>query len=154
MGWFMAESIPCDGHSLLLCPRALYWRLLVVLDLEPGRLMKIKHASWFVTIIAFYIVAATNRCDAGMLWVTPAGSVDGAGEPVQAQALVTFATNEIDVTLTNLLVDPRSVAENISALIFTVHDPITGASLFSSSGAERVVNSNAPFSPPPSSIAV
>jgi hypothetical protein len=54
-------------------------------------------------------------------------------DPGRAQADFTTGADTLTITLTNLVVDPASVADNISGLGFTI-DPAAGAALLSQTG--------------------
>src|SRR5262245_20170073 len=58
---------------------------------------------------------------------------------VKAEADFVFGSGTLTITLKNLLVDPKSVAQNLSALLFTVSGAPSGAVGYSSSGMERTV---------------
>lgn len=61
--------------------------------------------------------------------------VSGYGE-----ALVTTGLGTINITLTDLYVNPDSVAENMSGFIFTLSNTPTSASIATSAGTEITVN--------------
>ncbi len=61
----------------------------------------------------------------------------------RGQADFTTGAGTLTITLTNLVVDPGSVADNISGLGFTI-DPATGAALVSQSGALLAVYGGGP----------
>lgn len=65
---------------------------------------------------------------------TTTGATNDSGEPLDAQVVFTTRTGEIDITLSNLLENPRDDAQLISALTFTVSGVTGTVSLASSSG--------------------
>lgn len=74
-------------------------------------------------------------------FVTPAGSTDGTGEPVDVVTEITTGTNLITVSISNLQANPNSTAELISDLTFnlTTLDSNTASVSFSSgSSGERI----------------
>jgi hypothetical protein len=79
-----------------------------------------------------------------MVYETPAGATP-AGQPVSARATITTGVNSISVLLENLLVNPTGVAQNLSGFAFSLSGGQTLATLTSSSGMERVVNSDRSF---------
>jgi PEP-CTERM motif-containing protein len=64
--------------------------------------------------------------------------------PVAATATFTTSNGDILVELLNSIVDPTSVAQNISGIGFTVGDATAG-SLTTSSGAQRTIAGNGSF---------
>ena len=95
-------------------------------------------------LVASLMVCA--RADATFtLFNTPAGSTvaDGA---VNASVSFTTSTNEVQITLQNLGTDPRSVGQNLSALVFTLDSGQHAGSIISSSGLERAVSGGGTYS--------
>jgi hypothetical protein len=80
-------------------------------------------------------------------YMTPNGSNENGGNPVDATATFTTSTNVITVVLNNLEVNQLTVAQNISDLLFTVSTGQTSGSIDQthSSGTSRTVNSNGSF---------
>jgi len=78
------------------------------------------------------------------VFTTPGGSTvtDGA---VNASVSFTTLANEIQITLQNLQADPKSVGQNLSALIFTLDTGQHAGSILSSLGMERAVNGDGSF---------
>ena len=72
-------------------------------------------------------------------FVTPGGSTDTAGEAVNAQAIFTPGNGTLSITLDNLIVNQKSVGQDLSDLFFTLSNVTAGGSLTSSSGLERTV---------------
>src|SRR5215469_12730945 len=70
-------------------------------------------------------------------YITPSGS-SVAGGPVDATAVFSISNGMIDVTLSNLLVNPKDVGQLLSDLSFTLGNggSLSGASLSSSLGTE------------------
>ena len=97
-------------------------------------------------IIAFM---ATPLMANSFTFFSGSGNVIGnTGGPVSSEAVFSTGLNTIDITLTNTLVDPTDVAQNLSDLAFyfalaTGAAP-TGSSL-TSSGLERNVNSDGTY---------
>jgi hypothetical protein len=92
---------------------------------------------------AFFL--ASHALGAMITFQTPIGALAG-GQSVDATAQFTTSDNQIFVVLTNLQADPKSVAQNLSDLLFTVSTGQTTGTLTSSSGRERIVNGNGTFS--------
>jgi hypothetical protein len=82
---------------------------------------------------------------------TPVGSVDSAGDPVSATAVVMTGDGTVTVTLQNLLVNQKDVGQNISDIGFQLSSGTT-ATLDSSSGKERTVAADGTFSTGVSSV--
>jgi hypothetical protein len=80
-------------------------------------------------------------------YMTPNGSTENGGNPVDATATFTTSTNVITVVLNNLEVNQLTVAQNISDLFFTVSTGQTSGSIdqANSFGTSRTVNSNGSF---------
>jgi hypothetical protein len=77
-------------------------------------------------------------------FVTPGGAAPG-GNPVNASATFTSSAGKLIITLTDLLANPKTVAQLLSDLSFTVSGgsaTLTGSSLSSSSGQEITVAGN------------
>ena len=72
---------------------------------------------------------------ASISFVTPIGATTSG--PVSARADLTTSLNTVQLTLTNLTVNPTDVAQNLSAFTFTLDGTFTAASLTSSSSTER-----------------
>jgi len=70
--------------------------------------------------------------------ITPAGSATSG--PVSATATFTTGTNFLNITLTNLEVNPTDVSQLLSNLEFTLSNGATSGTLFSSSGTLITVN--------------
>ncbi len=80
-------------------------------------------------------------------FVTPNGSKESGGNPVDATVTFTTSANVITVVLNNLEVNPTTVAQNISDLLFTVSTGQHSGSIDEthSSGTSRTVNGNGSF---------
>jgi hypothetical protein len=75
---------------------------------------------------------------------TPLGARDAAGEPVSATAVVQTAADSVTVTLENLIVNQRSIGQNLSDFGFQLSGGTT-ATLTGSSGTERTVGKHGSF---------
>jgi hypothetical protein len=96
-------------------------------------------------VAALGIGPVLGQVDGGTItYVTPSGSTIN-GLPVDAEAVLTTGTDTVTITLTNLEANPKSVAQNLSDLTFTLSGG-TVTSLSSNSGQEITVNSNGTFS--------
>jgi hypothetical protein len=78
-------------------------------------------------------------------FVTPAGSTESGGNPVNASATFTTSDGQIAVTLTDLLANPTTVAQLISDLSLTLSTGQTIGTLASSSGTQINVAANGTF---------
>ena len=101
--------------------------------------------------MVFALVAVSlgiaTQASATMIFDTPSGSSTSGGN-VDAQAAFTISGTQLTITLTNLEANPGNVGQNISGLTFSL-SPNTGessATLSSSSGTERTVNSGGTYS--------
>jgi hypothetical protein len=96
-------------------------------------------------VALFFFVSGSSRAD--IVFLTPAGSSTSGGA-VSAEADFTFGAGTVTVVLKNLTVDPKDVAQNLSALSFTLNSSSLGAnSLSSSSSTVRTVAGDGTFSP-------
>jgi hypothetical protein len=80
-------------------------------------------------------------------YMTPNGSNESGGNPVDATATFTTSANVITVVVNNLEMNPKTVAQNISDLFFTVSTGQKTGSIDQthSSGTSRTVNGNGSF---------
>lgn len=90
-----------------------------------------------VLSLVFTLSAASSASAAAITFATPTGSVVN-GQPVAAQVTFTTTEGQISVLLENLFVDPTTVAQNLSGLLFTV-SPTADAVLTSDTGMHRQV---------------
>ncbi len=74
------------------------------------------------------------------------GAMALGGQTVNAEAVVQTLNGKLSITLRNLVTDPTSVIQNISGFQVVLSSGQTTASLLSSSGQERTVNSNKTYS--------
>jgi len=77
-------------------------------------------------------------------FVTPSGATT-AGGPVSASATFTTGAGTVSIVLTDLLANPKDVAQLISDLSFTLSGGQTTGALTSSSGQEITVNGGGTF---------
>lgn len=68
-----------------------------------------------------------------------------SGQPVSASVTFVTGTDTLTITLTNLLVNPKDVSQNLSDLSFVLSSGQTTGSLISSSGLERNVASGGSY---------
>lgn len=100
----------------------------------------------FIVFLLSGMVCAPHAQADSVTFTTPAGSTTSGG-PVDASA--TFVTNNdetLDITLTNLLANPKNVAQLLSDLSFTLSSSEGTGTIQSSSGQEITVNNNGTFS--------
>ena len=76
---------------------------------------------------------------------TAAGATESGGNAVDAKAIVTTGAGTVTVQLFNLLVNPTTVAQNISDFDFALSGTTSLGSLASSSGQDITVASNGTF---------
>ena len=84
---------------------------------------------------SFSTAGATGACGGGST-----ASISGnAGTTVNAGASIVYSSNTISVTLTNCLVNPTSISQNISDVFFTITGAsATGGQISSGSGTSQV----------------
>ncbi len=96
-----------------------------------------------VLVAAASMATAPATARAGSItYTTSLGAQNGTKEPLDAKAVFTLKSGEIDITLTNLLWNPNDDAQMISALRFTVTGVTGTASLNSISGNTSTINSS------------
>ena len=80
-------------------------------------------------------------------FATSAGAKEATGNAVSASAAITTGAGTVTITLSNLFVNPVTVAQNLSDFAFTLNGSGFGSgSLATSSGQEVTVASNGSFS--------
>lgn len=97
-------------------------------------------------VLGCLLMACTMAIADTVTFSTQSGAVNQGGNPVAATATFTTSANTLTITLTNLLVNPNDVAQNISDLSFTLSSGQTSGSLANSSGMERTINGNGTYS--------
>jgi len=90
------------------------------------------------------VLALTGSTNAALVsFVTPPGATEPfTGLPVDASATFSTGPDLVLVTLSNLIVNERSVAQNVSDIAFTLDTGQTSGSITSSSGLERTVHAD------------
>jgi hypothetical protein len=78
-------------------------------------------------------------------FTTAPGAKESGGNNVSASATVTTGNGTVTVVITNLIVDPTTVAQNVSDFAFTLSSGQTTGSITSVSGVQRTVASNGTF---------
>jgi hypothetical protein len=79
-------------------------------------------------------------------FATASGAKESGGNPVSASVDFTTSANTITVAITNLFVDPKTIAQNISDLFFDVSKgSVSTGSITSSAGLSRDVASNGSY---------
>jgi hypothetical protein len=100
------------------------------------------------TLALLALVSMVAPVRAGSItYITPSGSTDTNGDPVDAKAVLTTSAGVLTITLTNLEVNQTDAGQLVSDLHFTVSgsDTLNGAALNSSSGQELTVAGNGSF---------
>lgn len=97
----------------------------------------------------YFLILTALLCAAtafgGTNTYTAIGTSSGGG-PVNGSATFVTSLNSITVTLSNFLANPKTVAQNISGLVFTLSiPPSLSPTLSSSSGTELTVASNGSY---------
>jgi hypothetical protein len=88
------------------------------------------------------LVLATAAHAGTFTFQTAAGAMESGGNAVDASATVVTGAGTVTVTLFNLLVNPTTVAQNLSDFDFALSGTTSLGSLASSSGQEITVASN------------
>lgn len=91
------------------------------------------------------LVLATAAHAGSFTFQTAAGATESGGNAVNAEAIVTTGAGTVTVQLFNLLVNPTTVAQNISDFDFALSGTTSLGSLASSSGQEINVATNGTF---------
>jgi hypothetical protein len=77
---------------------------------------------------------------------SPSGSTDKAGETVNASAVVTTGNGTITITLQNLLVNQKSIGQNVSGVFVTLDNAPSSPSVkYSWAGSLRTVGSGGAY---------
>ena len=108
-----------------------------------------------LTRVAFFVLfpgflalgtLASAPARAGVVvFETVTGATESGGLAVDAKVAFTTSMDTIKVVMTNLVIDPTSVAQNLSDLAFTLSTGQSTASLTSGLGMERTVNADHTF---------
>jgi hypothetical protein len=95
-------------------------------------------------LVAACLMLACVSAQAGSMTFT-VSATNGAGLPVSAQAVFTPGPGTLTIDLTNLGVNPTSVSQNVSALIFTTTPSPGSQNSYTSSGQDRTVAGDGSF---------
>lgn len=77
--------------------------------------------SWVAALVVTAAVLAPGSASAAtIVFTTGPGDTDSAGEPVSASAAFTTGTNTVTIDLRNLIVNQKSIGQNVSDLFFTL----------------------------------
>jgi hypothetical protein len=120
-----------------------------------GRVMKrrITKICGLAVVLAASALTPSDSWAGYQVFNTIAGGTDSAGEPVNASASFTTRSNSITINLQNLIVNQRSIGQNLSDLLFTVSGSPSSAAITSSASTTRDVAANGTYtdSPTPTS---
>ncbi len=97
-------------------------------------------------ILIFLALIPINAGATTITFTTPVGATESGGNPVSSLATFITGAGTIDITLTNTLSNPRTVAQNLSDLGFMLSTGQTSGTLTSSQGLERSIASNGTYS--------
>jgi len=103
---------------------------------------QVKSIKYFIMCLA---LLSAGVAPATTIKYTAIGS-SSRGETQNASATFVSGAGTIDITLNDLISNPRSIGQNISQLFFTLSNGVTVGSLTSSSGPEVTVNGNKTYS--------
>lgn len=92
-----------------------------------------------VVMAVLLLMMSTAAFADTVTFTTAAGAKEAGGNPVSASATVTTGNGTVTVVITNLIVDPTTVAQNISDFAFTLSSGQTTGSITSVSGIQRNV---------------
>lgn len=101
---------------------------------------------WGLLVVALVLGIGPIVNGSSITLFTGPGATDSAGEPVDGSAKFDISADTVKITLNNLIVNQKSIGQNISDVLFSLSDGATSASLTSSSGMERTVASDGTFS--------
>jgi hypothetical protein len=97
-------------------------------------------------VAAFALIVFASGANALTIpFSTAPGSTELGGNPVSATAVFETSTNTVTLTVTNTLINPTTVAQNISDLFFKVSTGQTSGTLTSVSGTPINVAANGTF---------
>jgi hypothetical protein len=113
------------------------WRVAELERFEVVMLRSVNFAGRCLAALAFAV--ALPASSSVITFVTPTGATTGGG-PVSASATFTTGAGTISIVLTDLLANPKDVAQLLSDLQFTLSGGQTTGTLASSSGQEISVD--------------
>jgi hypothetical protein len=94
---------------------------------------------------ACFAILVTAAQATPISFVTPTGSTDAAGDPVNAKVTFTMGAGTVTILLENKQTGEKDVGQNLSDLLFTMSTGQNSGTLSSSSGLERTVAGNKTF---------
>src|SRR5262245_55735486 len=104
---------------------------------------------WFsaaASLAVLLTVLCMRSAQAGTItFITPPGSTNSAGLPVNAEAVLLTSRDTLTVTLADLQTNQKSVGQNVSDLGFEISTGQTDGTLTTSAGLERTVAGNGSF---------
>ncbi|MDP6637205.1 MAG: PEP-CTERM sorting domain-containing protein [Phycisphaerae bacterium] len=106
--------------------------------------MKSIYVKSIITIIALTILSSIAVADV-ISFETPDNTFMD-GQPVDAQVTFTTGTDSITVVLENLQIDPKSVVQNLSGLVFSISSGENSGTVTSSSGLPRTIDNDGVYS--------
>src|SRR5215471_4041362 len=99
---------------------------------------------WITLTGVLAVVMVPGAHADSITFVTPSGATTSGG-PVDASATFVTGDGTLDITLTNLLANPKNVAQLLSDLSFVLNNGATSGTIASSAGQEIAVSSNGTF---------
>jgi hypothetical protein len=100
---------------------------------------------FLIVAAAMLLLLSTVAFADTVTFTTAAGAKESGGNNVSATATVTTGNGTVTVVLTNLIVDPTTVAQNVSDFAFTLSSGQTTGSITSVSGIQRTVASGGAY---------
>lgn len=94
--------------------------------------------------VAFFLSLTASLSASNITYSTPSGSSTSAG-PVSADATFTVSAGQLQITLQDLLANPKDAGQLLSDLQFTLNLGLTGTPGFTSSAQQVTVNTNGSF---------
>lgn len=89
------------------------------------------------------LLALASAHSSAQTFMTAAGATNPtSGNPVDAEAVFTASAGVLTVDLTNLLVNPTDVSQNITDIFFTLNSGLKSGTLGASSGQEISIDKN------------
>lgn len=94
---------------------------------------------------ALFVFAACGVKANIITFVTPTGATESGGNPVDAMATFVTSANTVTITLTDLLANPKTVAQLLSDISFSLTSGQTSGTLTGSNGTDRFVAADGTF---------
>lgn len=104
--------------------------------------------SWAIAICAVAVMVLAGSAARGSMitFATAADAQSSDSQPVKIQATFTTWTDHVKLTLNNLIVNPKSVSQNVSGVLFTLSGGQTSGSISDAPNVElRTIHSDGSY---------